>query len=98
MPELTRSALAEQDLFDIWRFGFERWGETRTDRYLDHLEAGSRGLLADPRLGRSRDDVRESYRSLRIGEHVAFCLLRGDDVHIVRVLHGGADLTEPFEP
>ena len=98
MPELTRSALAEQDLFEIWRFGYERWNEDQADRYLDHLESGLTRLLAHPLLGRSRDDVREGYRSIRIGEHVAFYRVRENDIHIVRVLHGSVALDARFDP
>ena len=91
MPRLTRSVLAERDLFEIWRFGHERWGEERADRYLDQLEAVLKLLIDHPALGRSRDELQDGYRSLPVGQHVAFYALRGDGVHVVRVLHGSVD-------
>ena len=97
MREITRSALAERDLFEIWRHGYERWGEEQADRYLDQLETGLRSLSVHPELGRSREEIRAGYRSLRVGRHIAFYLVRELDVHVVRVLHGSVDLRAQFD-
>jgi plasmid stabilization system protein ParE len=42
-------------------------------------------------LGKPRDDLRPSYRSLRVNEHMVFYMLTPSTVRIVRVLQAGMD-------
>ncbi len=50
-------------------------------------------LAQNPFLGRSRDEVAPGYRSVVVGRYVVFYLATGEDVEIVRVLHGRRDLS-----
>ncbi len=44
----------------------------------------------------ARDDVREGLRSARHGRSLIFFLEAGEEVRIVRVLHGARDLPRVF--
>jgi toxin ParE1/3/4 len=87
MRELVKRPRARQDLKDIWRYGFETWGETQADHYLAELDAGMALLREHPALGKARDELRPGYRSLQINEHLVYYLVTPSVIRIVRVLH-----------
>ncbi|RKT38009.1 type II toxin-antitoxin system RelE/ParE family toxin [Thiocapsa rosea] len=87
MHEIVKRPRAREDLKGIWRYSFTEWGEAQADRYLAEIDAGIARLKEHPELGKSRDDLRAGYRSLRINQHVVFYLVTPSVVRIVRVLH-----------
>jgi len=72
MHEIVKRPRAKEDLKDIWRYSFTAWGEAQADKYLAEIVAGISRLKEHPELGRSRDDLRAGYRSMRINQHVVF--------------------------
>ena len=88
---LVVSARAEADLREIWRYGYEAWGEAQADRYLDELDTGLRSCQDGPELGRRRDELRTGYRSRLIRKHIAYDTVTESHVLIQRVLHGSMD-------
>jgi toxin ParE1/3/4 len=87
MREIVKRPRAREDLKVIWRYSFTAWGETQADKYLGEIVAGIARLKEHPELGKSRDDLRAGYRSLRINQHVVFYLVTPSVIRIVRVLH-----------
>ncbi len=87
---LTRRA--RLDIREIGRFTQERWGLAQAEVYLRAIENALDMIAQHPAIGRSRDEVREGYRSFPTGSHIVFYRPRGRDVEIVRVLHGRMDL------
>jgi toxin ParE1/3/4 len=75
MLEIVKRPRAKQDLKDIWRYNFEQWGATQADKYLAELDAGIGQIRKNPRLGKPRDDLRASYRSLQVNEHMIYYVL-----------------------
>ena len=51
------------------------------------IDAGLQELISNPKLGKSRDYVREGYRSVQINRHVIFYRVQESEIFIVRVLH-----------
>ncbi|MCB1918194.1 MAG: type II toxin-antitoxin system RelE/ParE family toxin [Rhodocyclaceae bacterium] len=91
MAELVLRPRARDDPIGIWRFTCREWSEAQADHSLREIDAGFTRLWDNPRLGRARDEVRQSYRSLRINRNVAFYTLAGETIRIVRVLHARMD-------
>ena len=91
MYEIVKRPRAREDLIDIWLYTFREWGEAQADKYLDELEAGINQLKHNPKLGRSREDVRAGYRSLRVNQHTVYYMLTPSAIRIIRVLHAQMD-------
>lgn len=77
MPRsIRKTARATDDLIDIWQYSPEKWGEQRADDYLDELDSQIQGLLNNPNLGKSFDDVRPGYRATHVNRHMIFYTVR----------------------
>lgn len=88
--DLTRSAKA--DLKSIARFTQSQWGLRQRNTYLKEMDQVFRSLAENPLMGRPCDDIREGYRKLPHGSHVIYYRQpTGDEVLIVRILHGTMD-------
>ena len=87
MHKVAKSPLAKRDLKKIWRYSFDKWGEDQAAKYLLQLDAGMQRLAENPNIGKSREKVRQSYRSIQINRHVIYYRQQGDIIDIVRVLH-----------
>lgn len=85
---------AESDLDDIWVFVAGESGSVEiADRLIDAITERFFLLSHHPHLGRSRaEDFREGLRSFAVGAYVIIYRVEGDDVFILRVLHGSRDL------
>jgi toxin ParE1/3/4 len=84
------SALAEQDLEEIWSDVAEAASPTTVDRLIDAI-IDRFGLLAEqPRMGRLRPEFGTGVRSFTVENHVIYYRHEGD-VLIARVLHGRRD-------
>jgi plasmid stabilization system protein ParE len=86
------SPQAEAELDEIWLYVTEHSSVGAADGLIDRLTDAFLLLAGQPYMGRSRDELREGYRSLPLGEYVIFYRIEGEDVLIVRVLHGRRDI------
>jgi toxin ParE1/3/4 len=86
-PRLRRTARAEQDLIDIWRY-IARDSPRAADRLLDILDAKSRALARNPLMGMARDDIAEGVRHFPVGNYLILYRARDDGVEVVRYVHG----------
>ena len=86
------------DLDDIWLYVAKESGSIEiANRLIDTLTDRFLALGRFPRIGRSRDeDFGPGYRSLAAGEYVIVYSIEGDDVLILRVVHGRRDLERLF--
>jgi len=66
--------------------------EVASDRYMDHLRERSLELLPFPELGRERNEDHAGLRSLLARNHLLFYKLEGEEVQVLRILHGSMDL------
>ena len=84
------SALAEQDLDEIWSYVAKDAGPTTADRLIDAIIERFELLAKQPRIGRLRPEFGVGVRSFTVENHVIY--YRHDrDVLIARVLHGRRD-------
>ena len=84
------SALAEQDLDEIWSYVAEDANPTTADRLMDAIVDRFELLAEQPRMGRHRPECGAGVRSFTVENHVIYYRHEGD-VLIARVLHGRRD-------
>ena len=84
------SALAEQDLDEIWSYVAEHASPTIADRLIDAIIDRFEVLVEQPRMGRLRPEFGAGVRSFTVENYVIY--YRHDrDVVVARVLHGRRD-------
>jgi toxin ParE1/3/4 len=89
---------ADADLDDIWLYVAKRSGSMDVaTRLIDAITSRFYLLSNFPYVGRARDeDFGAGSRSARVGEYVIVYCVDGQDVLILRVVHGRRDLEALF--
>jgi toxin ParE1/3/4 len=89
---------AEADLDDIWLYVAKESGSMDVaTRLVDALTDRFLFLATLPYAGRTRDeDFGAGSRSFAVGEYVIVYCVEGQDVFILRVVHGRRDLEALF--
>jgi toxin ParE1/3/4 len=95
VPRLVILPAARADLIEIGDF-IAQDNHGRALSFLAEIEAKMRQAAERPESFPARDDVREGLRSARHGRYLIFFLNRGEEVQIIRVLHGARDLLRVF--
>jgi len=84
------SALAEQDLDEIWSFAAAAASPETADRLIDAIVERFELFAELPRMGRLRPEFGAGIRSFTVENHVIY--YRHDaDILIARILHGRRD-------
>ena len=84
------SALAEQDLEEIWSYVAEDASPATAARLIDAIVDRFELLVEQPRMGRLRPEFGGGVRSFTVENYVIYYRHDGD-VLIARVLHGRRD-------
>lgn len=87
LPTVFRSARADEDLIEIWSY-IAADNAVAADRVLDAIEARWSQLALHPFSGRARDDIFPGIRCLVVGNYLTIYRIAGNDIEIIRVLHG----------
>ena len=95
MRRLRFSRRAERDLNLIGDHIRQR-NPAAAERWVDLIEAKCRSLAEQPRIGRSRSDLRQDLRSLAVGNYIIFYRPIEGAIEIVRVLHGRRNIAALF--
>jgi toxin ParE1/3/4 len=91
MPQVFYTRAAREDLIDIWTH-IARDDPAAADRVLDRLDEVAAQLGDNPQMGPARDDIRPGLRYLVSGSYLLLYRIDGDDIEIVRAVHGRRDL------
>ena len=83
---LKISALAKDDLQELYRYGFLTWGERLADEYRDALLAHFDLLCENPLLFQAADDIREGYRRSVCKSHSVYYRVSKTEVEIMAVI------------
>ena len=84
------SALAEQDLEEIWAYVAADASPATADRLIEAIVERFELLAEQPRMGRLRPEFGAGVRSFTVENHVIYYRHDGD-ILIARVLHGRRD-------
>jgi len=91
MKSLVFSPAAQSDMEAIWDYTVEHWGLDQADCYTDDIRDACHDLASSRRRGRPVD-VRPGYLKYPVGSHIVFFRDHGDQLEVVRVLHGSMDV------
>ena len=91
MARVFFTRAARDDLIDIWTHIAED-DPAAADRVLDRLDKVASHLADNPQMGPARDDIRPGLRYLVSGSYLLLYRIDGDDIEIVRAVHGRRDL------
>ena len=92
MNQVRHSASAENDLLEAWLFVAED-SIVAADQLLDQIQADSRTLLLQPKMGRARDELAVGLRSWPTSTpYLLFYFVDDDGITAARVLHHARDV------
>ena len=91
MARVFFTRAARDDLIDLWTHIAEG-DPAAADCVLDRLDAVASHLADHPQMGPARDDIRPGLRYLVSGSYLLLYRIDGDDIEIVRAVHGRRDL------
>ena len=97
MSRYVLTPLAGEDLREIARYTKKKWGALQAERYAEELELALLQLSLAPEVGKKRDAIGLGVRSFRVAQHVAFYLIRRNEISVLRILHPRRDADEAFE-
>ncbi len=95
MARVTRRPDAESDVIEIEIYIAED-SVAEADRWVDRLDERLRLWATQPALGRPREELAPSLRSMPFGRYVVFFAATQDGIDIVRVLHSSRDVDANF--
>jgi len=81
---------ADQDLMDIWFYGYWNFGINHADQYIQKLTQHF-SKLDSYELGNKRSDLGNKIYAMPHREHVIFYRTESEKVFIVRILHHSQD-------
>lgn len=88
---------AEEDMVEVWRYTFRKWGEEQADLYIDTLLLRYIWLTDNPSLWKPRPEIAADMYSYTHKSHVIFFHVTNDVMDILRVLHVKMDFPRHFE-
>ncbi|WP_072292961.1 type II toxin-antitoxin system RelE/ParE family toxin [Nitrosovibrio sp. Nv17] len=94
MKRYILSPAAKTDLIDICEYTTRQWGKAQTEKYTLQLRERMRWLADNPMLGRTRDEVKEGYRSFRAGSHIIFYRVAESAIEIIGIPHQNMDIEQ----
>lgn len=97
MANVRRSLQAEADLEAILDDLYQK-NPAVAGRYAGDFAAKGTVLAQFPEIGRTRPEIAPGLRSTLVNPYVIFYRLEGDDVQILRILHGKQDLRRIMRP
>jgi toxin ParE1/3/4 len=62
-------------------------------RLIDQFEERWGLLVTQPRSGALRNEIGSGFREVLVGEYLSIYRLDGDDIEILRILHGRRNIT-----
>jgi toxin ParE1/3/4 len=95
MPNIRRTAQAEEDLIDLWLY-IAQDNPSAADRLLDEIEDKFLLLAANPRLGPARPGIAPDCRYFPVGRYLILYRLISDGIEVVRVVQGSRRLEDLF--
>ena len=83
---------AENDLIDIYVYGFQHFGERQAETYFGELEGCFEVLSKEPLIWRERTEFTPPVRIHHHGRHLVVYVIQEGQLLIIRVLHDSMDV------
>lgn len=90
------SESADNNLEDIFDYTDYQFSTVQAIKYLNDLDSVFESLVINPKIGRTRKEIKKGLFSITEQEHVIFYRIQEDYIRIVRVLHSSKDLPKHF--
>ena len=90
------SEIADKDLEGIFDYTFDEFGFDQAEKYLLEIEEIFQNLIANPQIGKKRDEIKQDLYSFPKDNHIIFYRILDNHIRIVRVLHGSRDIPKYF--
>ncbi len=88
------SKKAENDLIEIYRYGFLNYGERKADFYSQGLKEKCQFLADTPHICHERNEFKSPVRIHHYKKHLIVYLIEGNNIFIVRILHERMDIQQ----
>jgi len=88
---------AENDLVEIYRYGFINYGENKADLYIDALKEKCQFLAGMPNLCPDHDEFTPSIKIHHHKKHLIIYIVETDYILIIRVLHDRMDIQQHMD-
>jgi toxin ParE1/3/4 len=92
--EVSISKQAEKDLFDIFIYSLNTFGETLANDYLQSLKRFFKTLSDNPNIGKNLINFNLNYKVFFFKEHAIFYKIENNTLKIVRVIHSSMSYLE----
>lgn len=86
---------AQSDLNEIWEY-IALDNPTVAVEFTNLIKRKCYILVDNPCLGREREELASSLRSIPVGNYIIFYRSKDDEVQIIRILHGSRDIDSLF--
>jgi toxin ParE1/3/4 len=87
MSEFALTKRAEADLFDVFLFGYEQFGEKQAEAYAAELEHVFQLLADNPRMGREAETIARGDRRHEHRSHIILYEQAPTGVLILAIVH-----------
>jgi len=89
---INKLPLAEEDLIDLWIYGYQKWGVVQADHYLESLEKKLNSLSELPEKHGLRKVFNPPVRICPHDSHIIIYTIEKDSILVIRVLHKSMDV------
>ncbi|PIE41366.1 MAG: plasmid stabilization protein [Gammaproteobacteria bacterium] len=86
MSEYRLSEAAEQDLRDMYEFGFREFGELQADQFYNKLFDRIELMIDSPMLGKAADEIYPGLRRFEFTPYVVFYQIKDYGIYVLRLL------------
>lgn len=97
IPSAKFSPEARNDLADIRRYTFDRFGEEQVDAYVSKLAEGIQRVRPMPGIGRRHYEIPDDLLLVKVEQHYLVYQYVDDQIYIVRILFARSNLGRYFE-
>lgn len=98
MAKLRFSALADQDIEDIYLYSVRKWGKRQAEAYVDGIKTSAESIAIFPNVGREYKTRKGlKFRWYASGRHFLFYRIERSGILIVRILHARMDFSRHLD-
>jgi len=94
---IVKTALAEEDIKDIYKYSYKNFGEAQAEKYYDGLEERFIAILNKDAHSQDYSHIESGLRRVNYEKHAIYYETYEDEIIILRVLHQKMDALRHLE-